>query len=337
MARVFGVKANIIVMLDDFLLVVPRGCQETDSDLLQRGEKEGKKFDQLLSQLHLPKAPAKDQNAAFSTIWCGVEFFSKTRLIGIPKTKWVALRKWMDANIELDNLDRAPSIVAGTLQTALGKFCHAMLIWPEGRPCLFFLWQLFFTADFRDRTRSKLQMPTQTLKLTVDCIAALTKWKERLLSTAPRRRVIPCNRKVPTTWIVILRYRVTPHPLEFRVFIATPTVCWSVEEPTQPVKNKEKLFMFWLSLLLEALQILDTVGTNTELIITRTNIKWLAATIEADCYVRSAKGAWIASKIHETLKNTLTPSVEPIPLELKSVYLALKEESLPDCISSLLL
>ena len=335
-ARVYGVNANIIVMLDDFLLVVPRRRSETDSAILQRGQDEGRKFDQLLAQLNLPKAPAKDQDAAFSTVWCGVEFFSKTRLVGIPKTKWEALRHWMDTNIKLAHDKRAPCIAAGTLQTALGKLCHAMLIWPAGRPCLYFLWRLFYTAAFRDRTRSKLQIASQPLKLTDDCITALTIWKERLLRAAPQRRIIPCNRKVPCTWVMLLRYRVTLHPLEFRVFIATPSVCWSVAEPKKQGKDKSRgLHLYWMSLLLEVLQVLDTLETATELILVRTNIRWLVTTLEADCYIRSAKGAWLATTLHDTLKSISGTSVEPIPMELKAVYLALKEEML-DCISSLL-
>ena len=105
-------------MLDDFLLVIPGQCKQTDLDALHQGEEEGRKFDQLLAQLNLPKAPEKDQVAAFSTVWCGVEYFSKTRLVGIPKTKWEVLRSWLDTNIRLSHDTQAPRRAAGTLQTA---------------------------------------------------------------------------------------------------------------------------------------------------------------------------------------------------------------------------
>ena len=72
-------------MLDDFLLVVPRLDTDSDNEIIQRGEKVGRDFDKLLARLHLPKAPAKDQEAAFTTVWCGVEFFSKKRLVGVPE------------------------------------------------------------------------------------------------------------------------------------------------------------------------------------------------------------------------------------------------------------
>ena len=93
MAKVVGVDVNIVAVLDDFLLVVPRKSTDTDVTALKDGERNGKKFDKLLDKLNLPKAPNKDQDAAFSTIWCGNIYFSKKRLIGIPKPKWAALRK----------------------------------------------------------------------------------------------------------------------------------------------------------------------------------------------------------------------------------------------------
>ena len=128
MAKVVGVEANIVAMLDDFLLVTPRKSTDTDDTAIKKGERAGKKFDKLLAQLNLPKAPNKDQCAAFSTVWCGVEYFSKKRLIGIPETKWTALRRWVDTNLSWESFKEAPVIEAGILQSALGKLCHAMLM-----------------------------------------------------------------------------------------------------------------------------------------------------------------------------------------------------------------
>ena len=79
MAGVVGGRANIVAMLDDFLLVVPREKADTDEVSIRKGQQAGCEFDNLLARLNLPKASAKDQPAAFSTIWCGVEFFSKKR------------------------------------------------------------------------------------------------------------------------------------------------------------------------------------------------------------------------------------------------------------------
>ena len=58
----------MVPMLDDFLIVVPRKEGETDEAVISRGEQEGQKFDSLLDSLNLPKAPEKDQQAAFTTI-----------------------------------------------------------------------------------------------------------------------------------------------------------------------------------------------------------------------------------------------------------------------------
>ena len=52
MAKVYGIRAKIIVMLDEFLLVIPGQCKQTDLDALHQGEEEGRKFDQLFAQLN---------------------------------------------------------------------------------------------------------------------------------------------------------------------------------------------------------------------------------------------------------------------------------------------
>ena len=335
MAKAVGVDANIVAMLDDFLLVVPRKSTDTDISALKNGERNGKKFDKLLAQLNLPKAPNKDQNAAFSTIWCGKVYFSKKRLIGIPKPKWAALRKWVDTTFPLEQADGPPLIEAGALQSALGKFCHAMITWPAGRPCLYHLWRLLFTASFSNKDRAKLSMPHQTLELTPDCIGAITRWKQRLAEAAPLRRIIPCNLKVPATWVTILRYTSTLPQQKFNNFIATPSVSWWVEEP-RSTPRKDSLIVSWMSLLLEALQVLDPSEGEPELIIVRTNIKLLAKTIESDCYVRSIEGARIASQVQDVLRYPKTPSGRQIPIELQVVLLNMEEDRLSGCIKAIL-
>ena len=66
-AKVAGVKAETLAMLDDFLLVVPRREEDSDTAVLSRGQEEANRFDDLLSKLNLPKAPEKDQEPAFTT------------------------------------------------------------------------------------------------------------------------------------------------------------------------------------------------------------------------------------------------------------------------------
>ena len=335
MAEVAGVKASIVAMLDDFLLVVPREETDTDKVSIRKGQQAGCEFDKLLARLNLPKAPAKDQQAAFSTIWCGVEFFSKKRLLGIPEKKWGALRKWVEEEIPLDSQKGLTFLEAGTLRTALGKFCHAMLIWPAGRPCLYNLWRLLFTASFYDRARTRLSVPRQRLELTLECTEALTRWKQRLQGPAPLRRIVPCNQMVPTKWLILFRYTATSQPLEHRIFIATPLCCWSVAE-SKARDQKDIPLTCWVSLLLEALQLLDLSNGETEMVLARTNIRKLASTIKADCYVRSRKGARIASEIHDILSRSQTSKGELIPVELRAVLLTLDEDKLSDCVATLM-
>ena len=46
----------------------------------------------MLGKLGLPKAPEKDQEPAFNTIWFGIEYFSKASTIGLSQKKWLKLR-----------------------------------------------------------------------------------------------------------------------------------------------------------------------------------------------------------------------------------------------------
>ena len=86
-ARGAKVEADMVPMLDDFLIVVPRRERESDELIINRGKQEGQKFDSLICDLNLPKAPEKDQQAAFTTIWYGLLFDSKNQVYGIPEKK----------------------------------------------------------------------------------------------------------------------------------------------------------------------------------------------------------------------------------------------------------
>ena len=77
----------MVPMLDDFLIVVPRKEGDSDELTIRRGKQEGLKFDSLLHDLNLPKAPEKDQQVAFTTIWYGLLFDSKNQVYGIPEKK----------------------------------------------------------------------------------------------------------------------------------------------------------------------------------------------------------------------------------------------------------
>ena len=86
------VCSTLLPMLDDFLGVLPRRVGETDEGILLRAQEDAKRFDTLLENLRLPKAPEKDQIPAFTTVWHGIEYFSKEHCIGVPFAKWQRLR-----------------------------------------------------------------------------------------------------------------------------------------------------------------------------------------------------------------------------------------------------
>ena len=51
------VCSTLLPMLDDFLGVLPRRVGETDEEILLRAQEDVKRFDTLLENLRLPKAP----------------------------------------------------------------------------------------------------------------------------------------------------------------------------------------------------------------------------------------------------------------------------------------
>ena len=55
---------------------------------------------------------------------------------------------------------------AEILRSALGKFHHHTLVWVAGRPHLYALWRLFYTASFSKSRPSQLLPAKQTLKVT---------------------------------------------------------------------------------------------------------------------------------------------------------------------------
>ena len=55
---------------------------------------------------------------------------------------------------------------AEILRSALGKFHHHTLVWVAGRPHLYALWRLFYTASFSKSGPSQLMPAKQSLKVT---------------------------------------------------------------------------------------------------------------------------------------------------------------------------
>ena len=93
-AKVAGMIALAVTMLDDFLLVCRRQHKDSDQDALDRGRREGEIFDKVLRDLRLPKAVSKDQPVVFTKNCCGVQYFSKEAILGIPKKKWNKFTKF---------------------------------------------------------------------------------------------------------------------------------------------------------------------------------------------------------------------------------------------------
>ena len=134
---------------------------------------------------------------------------------------------------------------------------------------------------------------------------------------------------------MLLRYTSGFKPRNNRIFVATPLVCWTVAEPRDKGKTGS-LMVCWLSLLLEAVQILGLPEFEAEMVLVRTNIRKLAAVIDSDCYVRSLEGAHITSEIHDNLSWSNNSTEEVIPMELRAVLLELQEDKLSDCVATLL-
>ena len=115
----------------------------------------------------------KSQPAAFSIVWYGVEYFSKTGKYGAPRNKWKKLRAYFETNMLDNEGGLTEKVEAGILQTLIGKLTHFMIFWTAGRPCLLYLWKLMATARFRSRQRWKLRDIHQNMIFVHDCIMAL--------------------------------------------------------------------------------------------------------------------------------------------------------------------
>ena len=72
------------------------------------------------------------------------------------------------------------TVDASSLLTVLGKFHNATLAWPAGRPRLYALWRLYFTATFRNNNPSKLRPKSQTLEVMEDARASILVWVQAL-------------------------------------------------------------------------------------------------------------------------------------------------------------
>ena len=337
-----GVQALTVAMLDDFLIVCPRTSKDSDESVLQRGEAEGAAFDRELKMLGLPKAVSKDQAASFTTIWCGIKYHSKETAISVPAKKWTKFKVFLRPNLIDETGEMRCSVKAGTLRTMLGKMCHMTRVWAGGRPSLYPLWRLLFTAKFIERAKLNLVDKQEELTLNEDCTFALNSWLEKISSAeTPIRRILPCNRRVRATWVALLRFNCLEDKRRHGVFVGTPETSWCVDEWDHRSKRKN-LSLCWLSLLLDAVGLVVEAGIedNVDVILVRTNIRKMITMLDADLYLRSTEGMRIACKIHDELAHTTrSPSEEPTtlsgPIEIRGVLLELDETAVAECISRL--
>ena len=117
-----SVGANMVAMLDDFLVVVPRKPFETDDQLLMPTEACTTRFDDLLQKLGLPKAAEKDP-----VVWFGIRFCTKSGIYGMPAEKWMNLRLYVESKLMSKAGEVGVTVDASSLLTVLGKFHHATL------------------------------------------------------------------------------------------------------------------------------------------------------------------------------------------------------------------
>ena len=306
-AKAFGVKALSVVILDDFLMVVPRRARDSDETVLQRARMEANIFDALLDKLGLPKAKEKDQEPAFSTTWFGFVFNSKHGTYGITKRKWEKLRQFFEKTFQRESSKTLKKYVeAETLERALGKFHHATEVWSAGRPALFSLWRLFHTANFRTRIGSYnkqkrcLWPRRQQLYINTQAIESLKFWQQRLANSKPPSRfMLRCGRHPGATWVNIFRL---PLEADVKLITATASVMGIYSETKLLSASEEPVRCHvWMTLLLESLHSLEG-SQDLRAVFVRTNIRQLNDTIRKQLYVKSDRTSLLAREIHIELQ-----------------------------------
>ena len=219
------------------------------------------------------------------------------------------------------------SVDAADLLSGLGKFHHFTSVWTTGRPSLYALWLLMFTATFKDKDKLRLHPAKQKLKMSPEAAESMKLWW-RAVSTnsAPKRRMLPCNQSFGAITLDIFLIKELPeatHPL----WVMLPSCWWrrpltvlgDVEAPKEN-GSAEKICIF-LETLEEGLEVMD-MPTDAVAVVGRSNIYKLVEAINKDLYVKSLDGAKISASIHGLLASRCqsSPDTNPaLPLELRSV------------------
>ena len=262
-------------------------------------------------------------------------------MISLPE-KWIKFKNFLHTNLVDETGEVRGSITAGTLRTMLGKMCHMKRVWAGGRPSLYPLWRLLFTAKFIERDKLNLVDKQENLNFNGDCTFAVTLWLTKVSREGtPMRRIPPCNRKMQATWVTLLRFTCLDDKRRHGVFVGTPEVSWCVDEWDHE-NNKKNLPVCWLSLLLEAVSLVmeDSPATGIDVILVRTNIRKMKTTLKANLYLRSTEGMEIACNIHDKLTHTSESpkgkdTKDACPTEIRGVLIDLDEIAVTKCIARL--
>ena len=301
------VQSALLPMLDDYLGVLPRKEGETDQEILTRAREDTVRFDSLLRKLGLPKAQEKDQEPAFTTIWFGIEYFSKESTIGLPQKKWLKLRLFIADKFMTKERTVKSQIDAADLLTGLGKFHHMTGVWTAGRPSLYVLWVLLSTACFSCRKKLKLSPKKQLLQVSASAATAIAFWWGAVSQDEPpKRHILPCSRDfncVTLDICIIKEFPKTDRPL----WVQVPSAWWRrpmavMGEIGKPTKGETpQAICIFMETLQEGVDVMD-IPDSAKAIIVRTNITILAESIDKNLYVKSQPAARIAQLIHERLQ-----------------------------------
>ena len=145
----------------------------------------------VLMDLKLNAVVEKNQPAAFTTVWCGVQYYSKTVDYGAPPSKWAILKAFYAEHCVKPSGELKETMEASILKTFLGKFAHFMILWPAGQPCLYYLWKLLNNAGTLKNGKFSIHRANKLLRRDTNCMRSLARWVNRLeIATPPIIRIL---------------------------------------------------------------------------------------------------------------------------------------------------
>lgn len=250
-----------------------------------------------------------------------MEYNSKSGSYGIPIRKWIDLKAFVAENFIQENTNIVrKQIDASHLLSALGKFHHFTQVWIAGRPSLYPLWRLFYTAEFRGPDLV-LHPKTQKLSVDVDAKEALGFWWSALrMLRSPQRRMLKCSGYIQQL-LGIFKFKNDPRREEY-LWLEVPSGAWKRPDklpPSRHPKQTTSAMKGWLEALQEALEVMD-LPSDTEAVVVRTNIYKLAEAIRNDLYVKDISAMTTANEIHALLARLpKTRKDSGCPLELRVV------------------